>query len=99
MGCQGGENGAGYSLAVKQQFHHLGCQRCFKHAKQRRVPAVGSPSQVAASSDAAILQYVPKNVQKLAGQLVRKWWKPHGLPEALRHLEAANAMTISDVDS
>jgi hypothetical protein len=27
---------------------------------------------------------------------VRKWWKPHGLPEALRRLEEACTETISD---
>jgi hypothetical protein len=54
---------------------------------------------LAASSDAAILQDVPEDVRKLVGQKVQKWWKPHGLPEALHRLEVANATTVSDTDS
>jgi hypothetical protein len=50
----------------------------------------------AASSDVAILQNVLEDVRKLAGRLVWRWWKPNGLHEALRRLEVANAMTVSD---
>jgi hypothetical protein len=39
---------------------------------------------LAASHDTVILEDVPKGVHKLAGQNVWRWWKPHGLPEALR---------------
>jgi hypothetical protein len=38
-------------------------------------------------------------VRKLAWWLLRKLWKLHGLPKALRRLEAANATTISDANS
>jgi hypothetical protein len=34
--------------------------------------------------DVVVLEDVPEDVHKLAGQIVRKWWKPQGLPEALR---------------
>jgi hypothetical protein len=44
---------------------------------------------LAASRDAVVLENVPKDVCKQAGRIVRRWWKPHGLPEALRGLEAA----------
>jgi hypothetical protein len=55
--------------------------------------------ELAASSDATALQDVPKDVRKLAGWIIRKWWKTHGLPEALHRLEATNAMTVSVTDS
>jgi hypothetical protein len=32
------------------------------------------------SHDAAVLEDVLEDVHKLVGQIVRKWWKPHGLP-------------------
>jgi hypothetical protein len=35
-------------------------------------------------------------MHRLAGRIVRKWWKPHSLPGALRRLEAARATTVSD---
>jgi hypothetical protein len=42
------------------------------------------------------IEDAPEDVYKLAGQIVRKWWKPHFLLEALRRLEATHARTISD---
>jgi hypothetical protein len=51
---------------------------------------------LATSRDAAILEDVPDDVHRLAGQIVRKCWKPHGLPEALCRLEASHAVTVSD---
>jgi hypothetical protein len=50
---------------------------------------------LAGSRDATVLADVPEDVHKLAGQIVRKWWKPHDLLEALRRLEEACAKTIS----
>jgi hypothetical protein len=37
---------------------------------------------LATSSGTSVLEDVPMEVQKLAGRLVRKWWKNHGLQEA-----------------
>jgi hypothetical protein len=51
---------------------------------------------LAGCRDAVVLEDVPENVHKLAGQIVRKWWKPHCLPEALCRLEEACVETISD---
>jgi hypothetical protein len=30
---------------------------------------------------------------------VQRWWKPHGLPEALHRLETVITMTISGIDN
>jgi hypothetical protein len=46
--------------------------------------------------DATVLEDVPEGVHMLAGRIVQKWWKPHGLHEALRWLEAAHVSRISD---
>jgi hypothetical protein len=54
---------------------------------------------LATSHNAAVLEHVPEDVHKLAGWIVRRWWKPHGLPEALRRLEAAGAATVSHCDN
>jgi hypothetical protein len=48
------------------------------------------------SRDDAVLEDVPEDVHKLTGWIVQKWWKPHGLPEALRRLEEAHTETVSD---
>jgi hypothetical protein len=54
---------------------------------------------LAASHDATILEDVPEDVHKLVGRIVRRWWKPHSLPEALRRLEAARTTTVSCSDN
>jgi 2-polyprenyl-3-methyl-5-hydroxy-6-metoxy-1,4-benzoquinol methylase len=51
---------------------------------------------MAVSHDVAVLEDVPKDVHKLAGRIVQKWWKPHGMREALHRLEEARAKTVSD---
>jgi hypothetical protein len=56
----------------------------------------GVELDLAASHDTAVLEDVPEDVHRLAERIVRRWWKPHGLPEALHWLEAAHAVTISD---
>jgi hypothetical protein len=40
--------------------------------------------ELAASQGASVLQDVLNDVQKLAGRIMRRWWKPDGMPEALR---------------
>jgi hypothetical protein len=52
---------------------------------------------LAASSDASIVEDVPNDVRKMAGHLVRRWWKNHRLPEALHRLEAGNAKMVGGV--
>jgi hypothetical protein len=55
--------------------------------------------RLAASNDTSIVQDVPDDVRKLAGQLVRRWWKNHGLPEDLHRLDAANAEIVSEANA
>jgi hypothetical protein len=57
---------------------------------------LGRLHDLAGSSDASVLEEVPEDMHKLVGRIVRRWWKPHGLPEALRRLEEARAKTVSD---
>jgi hypothetical protein len=51
---------------------------------------------LAISRDITVLEDVADDMHRLAGRIVRKWWKPRGLPEALRRLEAAHAATVRD---
>jgi hypothetical protein len=54
---------------------------------------------LAASHDAAVLEDVPKDMHKLAGRIMWRWWKPHGLAKALHRLEAAHTVTVSYSDN
>jgi hypothetical protein len=60
---------------------------------------LGRLHDLATSHDAAVLEDVPEDVYKLAGRIMWRWWKPHGLPEALCRLEAACTATISHCDN
>jgi hypothetical protein len=55
--------------------------------------------ELVASCDAVVLENVPKDVHMLALWIVRRWWKPNALPEALHRLEAAHTATISYSDN
>jgi hypothetical protein len=55
--------------------------------------------ELVASRDVAVLEDVPEDMHRLVGRIVRKWWKPYGLPEALCQLEAAHAATVSCSDN
>jgi hypothetical protein len=48
------------------------------------------------SHDATVLEDVLEDVHKLVGRIVRKWWKPHGLPQVLHRLEEARIEAVSD---
>jgi hypothetical protein len=54
--------------------------------------------ELATSRDAAVMEDVPEDVRKLAGWIMRRWWKPHGMSEALRQIEAACAVIVSHCD-
>jgi uncharacterized coiled-coil protein SlyX len=54
--------------------------------------------ELATSSDVSVIEDVPVEVWKLVGCLVRRWWNGHGLPEALRWLEASNAESVSNTN-
>jgi hypothetical protein len=62
-------------------------------------PELGRLRDLATSSDASVLRDVPEDVHKLAGWIVQRWWKPRGLPDALRRLEAVRAATVSYYDN
>jgi hypothetical protein len=69
---------------VLSMLHGQGCQE------------LGRLHDLAGSSDASVLEEVLEDVCKLAWQIMRRWWKPHGLPEALHRLEEAHTKTLSD---
>jgi hypothetical protein len=67
---------------------------------------LGRLRDLATSSDASMLRDVPEDVHKLAGRIVQRrwkprglWWKPRGMLEALRRLEAVRAATVSYYDN
>jgi hypothetical protein len=57
---------------------------------------LGRLHDLVGSSDASVLEEVLEVVHKLVGQIMRRWWKPHGLPEALCKLKEAHTKTVSD---
>jgi hypothetical protein len=59
-------------------------------------PKMGRLRGLVGSCDVTVLENVPEDVHKLAGWIVQRWSKPHGLPEALHRLEVAHTVTVSD---
>jgi hypothetical protein len=74
-------------LAIECVLNMLGGASCEELPKFR---------ELAASSNASVIEDVPIEVQNLVGCLIQKWWKSYCLPEALRQLEARNAEMVSD---
>jgi hypothetical protein len=70
---------------VPNMLHDAGCQE------------LSQLRELAVSGNVSIVKNVPTDVRKLAGCLVRKWCKNHGLPESLRRLEATNTNIVSNV--
>jgi hypothetical protein len=81
---------------LNDNFTILGIEGVLSMLNGEGCQELGWLRDLAGSRDAAVLEDVPDDVHKLAGQIVRKWWKPHGLPEALPRLEDSRAKTISD---
>jgi hypothetical protein len=72
---------------ILNMLHNEGCRE------------LGRPHGLSASSDTSVLQDVPDGVRNLARRIVWRWWKTHGLPDAIRRLEVVNATTVSDTDN
>jgi hypothetical protein len=60
---------------------------------------LGRLHDLATSRDAAVLEDVLEDMHNLARWIMWRWWKPHGLPEALCLLEAARVVTVSHYDN
>jgi hypothetical protein len=74
----------------------LGIEGVLNMLKGKGCQELSQLRDLAASHDATVLEDVPVDVHMLAGWIVRRWWKPHGMPEALCWLDAACAATVSD---
>jgi hypothetical protein len=81
---------------MNDNFTVLGIESVIRMLNGEGCQEMGQLRDLVGSRDAMILENVPKYLHKLAGQNARRWWKPHGLPEALRKLETARAATASD---
>jgi hypothetical protein len=84
---------------LKDNFAVLGIEGVLNMMNGKGCQELGRLHDLATSRDAAMLEGVPEDVHKLAGRIMRRWWKPHGLPEALRWLEATHAVTVSHCDN
>jgi hypothetical protein len=60
---------------------------------------MGQLHDLVGSCDAMVLENVPDDVHKLADQIVRRWWKPHGFQEDLRRFKVTRTMTVSDCNN
>jgi hypothetical protein len=98
LGCRGGESGGRGDIVwwLNDNFTILGIEGVLSMLNGEGCRELSQLHDLAASHDVAVLEDVPEDVRKLARQIVRKWWKPHGLPEALRRLKTAHAATVSD---
>jgi hypothetical protein len=81
---------------LNENFVVLGIKCVLSMLNGKGCQEMGRLRDLDGSHDATVVENVPKGVHKLAEQIVQRWWKPHGLPEALHRLEAAHAMTVSD---
>jgi hypothetical protein len=81
---------------LNDNFAVLGIEGVLSMLNDEGCQELGQLRDLAGSCDGAVLEDVLEDVHKMAGQIVRKWWKPHGLPETLCRLEAAHTATVSD---
>jgi hypothetical protein len=78
---------------LNDNFILLGIEGVLSMLNGKGCQELGQLRDLASSRSVAVLEDVPDDVHKLAGQIVRKWWKLHGLPEALHRVEEACAKT------
>jgi hypothetical protein len=71
---------------LNDNFIVLGIEGILNMLNGEGCQELGQIHDLAASRDAAVLQDVPEDMRKLAGWIVRRWWKLCGLPEAFRRL-------------
>jgi hypothetical protein len=81
---------------LNDNFAILGIEGVLSMLNGKGCQELGRLHDLAGSSDALVLEEVLEDVHKLAERIMRRWWKRHGLLEALRRLEEAHAKTISD---
>jgi hypothetical protein len=72
---------------LNDNFTILGIDGVLNMLNGKGCQELGWLHDLAGSRDAMVLEDIPEDVHKLVGRIVQKWWKPHGLPEALRKLE------------
>jgi hypothetical protein len=46
------------------------------------------------SSDASLLHEIPKDIGKIVGKVVRRWWTQHGLPYCMQLLKEDNEVSF-----
>jgi hypothetical protein len=83
---------------LNDNFSILGIDGIHNMLNGERCQELNQLCDLATSGDVAVLEDVPENVHRLAGQIVQRWWKPHGLSKALCWHEAAHTVTASDSD-
>jgi hypothetical protein len=93
LGFQGGEDYAGYYLVANDNFIILSIKGALDMLNSEGC------QELTTSYEAAVIHIVPEDVRKLARWIVRRWWKPHALLEALHQFEAAHTTTVSDTDN
>jgi hypothetical protein len=65
---------------LNNNFAILGIEGVLSMLNGEGCQELGRLRDLDGSHDAAVLEDVLEDVHKLVGQIVRKWWKPHGLP-------------------
>jgi hypothetical protein len=84
---------------LNDNFTALGIEGILNMLNGKESQELGRLRDLAASRDAAVLEDAPEDVHKLAGWIVQRWWKLHGLPKALHQFEAARAAIVSHCDN
>jgi hypothetical protein len=81
---------------LSDNFTVLGIEGVLCMLNDKGCQELGRLHDLASSRDVVVLEDVPEDVHRLVGRIVWKWWKPHGLSQALRRLEEARTETVSD---
>jgi hypothetical protein len=84
---------------LNDNFTILGIEGVLNILNGEGCQELGRLHDLTMSRGASALENVPDDLHKLAGWIMRRWWKPYGLPEAVRRLEAAHATMVNDSDN
>jgi hypothetical protein len=65
--------------------------RMLEDSDCEHLPGLGP---LAGSSDASLLDDILKDIQRIVGRLVWRWWAEHGVPECMRRLKEGNKVSF-----
>jgi hypothetical protein len=84
---------------LNDNFAILGIEGVLNMLNNKGCQELDRLHELATSRDAAVMEDVPEDVRKLVGWIMQRWWKPHGMSEALHRIEVAYVVIVSHCDN